>query len=74
MRNQNIYTSQITQGLAVSVDETPSPLGKIQRGFPVRVENDSNTVKTYQLTIANQATGGPGVVFLQFSLVTQLLR
>src|SRR5262249_38699958 len=46
MRNQNIYTSQVTQGLVVSVDGNTKPLGRIQRGFPVRVENDTNATKT----------------------------
>jgi hypothetical protein len=65
MRNENIYTSRITQGLAVSSPSDAKTLGKIQRSFPIVVENSTNLAKTYRLTIVNQPPGGEAS-FLQF--------
>ncbi len=65
MRNENVYTSRITQGLAVSSPSNSKTLGKIQRSFPVVVENSTSVTKTYRLLIANQPPGGEAS-FLQF--------
>src|SRR5713101_351104 len=59
MRNQNIYSSQITQGLSVSSPQTLKPLSStLQRAFVVLVQNQTNFDKTFHLTIANQPPGG----------------
>ena len=58
MRNQNIYTSRITQGLTVSSPSNSKTLGTIQRSFPVVVSNSTQYTRTYRLTIVNQPPGG----------------
>ena len=65
MRNENIYTSRITQGLAVSSSSNSKALGKIQRAFPVTVENSTSQIKTFRLSIVNEPPGGEAS-FLQF--------
>lgn len=65
MRNENIYSARITQGLAVGSSSNSKALGKIQRAFPVTVENSTSQVKTFRLSIANQPPGGEAS-FLQF--------
>jgi Big-like domain-containing protein/pentapeptide repeat protein len=59
MRNQNIYSSRITQGLQVSVPQNAKPLSTtLQRSFIVLVQNFSSFDKIFRLTIANQPPGG----------------
>jgi hypothetical protein len=58
MRNQNIYTSRITQGLLITSPSNTKRLGSIQRAFPVVVSNSTKVLKTYRITIANQPKGG----------------
>jgi hypothetical protein len=57
MRNQNIYTARITQGLVVASPGNAKLTGKIQRAFVVYVENATNTPRSYRLTIAAQPPG-----------------
>jgi len=80
MRNQNIYTSQITGGLVVGAPGNAKPLGTttfngqtvpFQRAFPVEAQNSTSQPLTVRFTIANQPTGG-SASFLQFSLLTTL--
>ncbi len=59
MRNQNIYSSRITQGLVVSVPQNAKPLSTtLQRSFIVLVQNFTNFNKTFRLAISNQPPGG----------------
>jgi hypothetical protein len=58
MRNQNIYTSRISQGLLVTSPSNAKVLGVIQRSFPVNVANATSRTRTYRLTIVNQPAGG----------------
>jgi hypothetical protein len=59
MRNQNIYSSQVTQGLLVSSPQTLKPLSAtLQRSFVVLVQNLTNFDKTFHLNIANQPPDG----------------
>ncbi len=59
MRNQNIYSSQVTQGLLVSSPQTLKPLSStLQRSFIVLAQNLTNFDKTFHLNIANQPPGG----------------
>jgi len=80
MRNQNIYTSQITGGLVVGAPGNAKQLGTttfngqtvpFQRAFPVEAQNVTAQPITVRFTIANQPTGGTAS-FLQFSLLTSL--
>ena len=80
MRNQNIYTSQITGGLVVGAPGNAKPLGTttfsgktvpFQRAFPVEAQNSTSQPLTVRFTIASQPTGGTAS-FLQFSLLTTL--
>ena len=65
MRNENIYTTVISQGLTVTSPSNSKTLGKIQRSFPVVVANSTNFTRTYRLSIVNQPPGGKAS-FLQF--------
>jgi hypothetical protein len=80
MRNQNIYTSQITGGLVAAAPGNAKPLGTttfngktvpFQRAFPVEAQNTTSAPLNVRFTIANQPTGGTAS-FLQFSLLTTL--
>ncbi len=60
MRNQNIYSSRITEGLLVSSPQNSKPLSStVQRAFVVLVQNFTNFDKSFRLTIANQPPGSP---------------
>jgi len=65
MRNENIYTSRISQGLVIATPSNSKVLGTIQRSFPLAVYNQTNVTKTYRLSIQNQPPGGKAS-FLQF--------
>src|SRR6266550_1015721 len=80
MRNQNIYTAQITGGLIVGAPGNAKPLGTttfngkivpFQRAFAVEAQNVTNQPLNVRLTIANQPPGG-AASFLQFSQLTTL--
>jgi hypothetical protein len=85
MRNQNIYTAQITGGLIVGAPGNAKPLGTttftnssgvtetvpFQRAFAVEAQNVANQQIFVRFTIANQPTGG-AASFLQFSQLTTL--
>ncbi len=80
MRNQNIYTSQITGGLVVGAPGNAKPLGNttfngksvpFQRAFPVEAQNSTAAPLNVRFTIASQPTGGTAS-FLQFSKLTTL--
>src|SRR5580704_8182369 len=81
MRNQNIYTAQITGGLVAAAPGNAKPLGTttfngktvpFQRAFPVEAQNTTAQPLNVRFTIANQPTGGTAS-FLQFSLLTTLV-
>ena len=59
MRNQNIYSAPITQGLQVSSPQNAKPLSTtLTRAFVVLVRNATTLQKYFQMTIANQPVGG----------------
>ena len=58
MRNQNVYTARVTEGLFVGSPGNTKPLGSIQRAFVVTVQNEGPTARSYRLTIANQPPAG----------------
>jgi uncharacterized protein YjbI with pentapeptide repeats len=69
MRNQNIYTAHVTEGLLAYSPSNSKQLN-IQRAFSVVVENNTNQLKTYRLTIV--APAGVQASFLQASPLTTL--
>ena len=72
MRNQNIYSSRVTQGLLVSSPQNSKPLSTaVQRAFVVFVQNFTNFAKSFRLTIANQPQGGTAS-FIQVPNTTPL--
>jgi hypothetical protein len=59
MRNQNIYMSRITQGLAVSSPQSAKPLSPtLERAFVILVDNTTPSTRVYRLSIASQPPGG----------------
>ena len=70
MRNQNIYTAKITQGLVVT---TPSNAKQLTTAFPrlfaAVVQNTTEKTKSYRLTIASQPAGGTAS-FLKDAMLT----
>lgn len=65
MRNQDIYTSQISSGLVIGAKGNDKTLGGIQRQYSVTLQNPTNLTKSYRLTIPTQPSGGKAS-FLQF--------
>jgi hypothetical protein len=53
-RDQNIYGAGVRPGLLVSLPSAAKPLGGIQRGFVVYMQNPDRDPKTFGLRIANQ--------------------
>ncbi len=85
MRNQNIYTSQITEGLYVGSPGNTKPLGYndyglFQRVFVAFVRNATDELKSYRLTVLNQPpdfnpslpTNYGEASFLQFEHVVEM--
>ncbi len=80
MRNQNIYTAQITGGLIAGAKGNSKPLGTtvfngrtvpFQRAFAVEAQNVTSASINVRFSIANQPTGGKAS-FLQFAQQTTL--
>ena len=65
MRNQNIYTARVTDGLFVSAPGNNKQFNGFQRAFVVVAENATAAPRTYRLRIENQPVGGQAS-FLQF--------
>jgi hypothetical protein len=70
-RNQNVYTTRVTDGLFAGSPGNAKPLGKIKRAFTAFLQNARNTTAAYRLTIAQQPSGGTAS-FLQFDLLDHL--
>jgi hypothetical protein len=59
MRNQNIYSARITQGLQVTSPQNTKPLStSLVRAFVVLVRNATDVDRNFKLTIGNQPPGG----------------
>ena len=65
MRNQNIYTARVTDGLFVSAPGNNKQFNGFQRAFVIVAENASPLPRVYRLHIENQPIGGQAS-FLQF--------
>jgi hypothetical protein len=73
MRNQNIYSSRITEGLLLSSPQNSKRLSAdVQRAFVVLLQNFTNFTKSFRLTIANQPAGGGFASFVQAPNTTPL--
>jgi hypothetical protein len=74
MRDQNVYTSQITQGLVVTIPGNSKPLGLFQRAYVVSVQNTTrpnpndflSSIKYFRLSIQQPLPAGTIASFLQF--------
>ena len=69
-RNANVYTSRITPGVFVAAPTNSKPStnshGRIQRAFPVLIQNRTDQLKTFRVTIANQPPDFPGTGVASF--------
>src|SRR5438132_4405965 len=73
MRNQNIYSSRITEGLLLTSPQNSKPLSAtVQRAFVIVLQNFTNFTKSFRLTIANQPAGGGFASFVQAPNTTPL--
>jgi hypothetical protein len=71
MRDQNIYSSRITEGLIVGSPQNVKPLSStLQRSFVVTLQNLTSQQRTFHLTVT-QPSGG-AASFLQASSQTAL--
>lgn len=70
MRNQDVYTARISQGLVGSAKANSTPVTPpnqpLQRVFPVTVRNTSDEKRTYNLAVVKLPPGAQAS-FLQFS-------
>ena len=62
-RNSNVYSSRITPGVFVAAPTNSKPSvnthGRIQRAFPVLIQNRTNQQRTFNVIIANQPPDAP---------------
>ena len=65
MRNQNIYTARVTDGLFVSAPGNNKQFSDFQRAFVIVTENAATVARYYRLTIDDQPPGGEAS-FVQF--------
>ncbi|MCA1829046.1 MAG: hypothetical protein LC689_19145, partial [Myxococcales bacterium] len=73
MRNQNIYSSRITEGLVLASPQNTKPLSAtVQRAFSLVVQNLTSVKKSFRLTIVNQPPNGGFASFVQAPNTTPL--
>jgi hypothetical protein len=63
-KNQNIYTTRLSPGVAAGAFGNSRPYGQLDRAFPVYVQNTTGETKTFSLTIATQL---PPTIIASFS-------
>jgi hypothetical protein len=73
MRNQNIYTAEISHGVILTSPQTSKPVltpagQPIQRAFVVEVRNATNAARSFQVSIPSQ----PATATASFSQFTSL--
>jgi hypothetical protein len=79
MRNQNVYTAEISQGVILTSPQTSKPVltpsgQPIQRAFVVEVRNATNAARSFQVSIPSQPATATAS-FQQFgSLTTQTVK
>jgi uncharacterized repeat protein (TIGR01451 family) len=69
-RNQNIYTSRISEGLVAAALGNARRIGAFQRAFATYVQNTTTATRGYRLTI--DAAPGVSASFHQFDSLTTL--
>ncbi|MEY2609162.1 MAG: hypothetical protein QOH31_7059 [Verrucomicrobiota bacterium] len=74
MRNQNVYTAEISQGVVLTSPQTSKPVltpagQPIQRAFVVELRNASNAARSFQVNIPTQPATATAS-FSQFSSMT----
>jgi hypothetical protein len=74
MRNQNVYTAEISQGVILTSPQTSKPVltpggQPIQRAFVVEVRNATNAARSFQVSIPSQPATATAS-FQQFGLLT----
>jgi len=74
MRNQNIYSANVTGGLVASAAESAKLLTSQLRAFTLTLENTTSSTQTFRLTVLNQPPGGRATFSQSTSLPTPLLR
>jgi len=70
IRNQNIYSARVSDGLFAGATGNAKTLGLIQRTFAVFVQNAKATSATFRLTISQQPPAPGQASFDQFALAT----
>ena len=69
-RNANVYTARITPGVFVAAPTNSKPStnshGRIQRAFPVLIQNRTDQTKTLNVVIANQPSDFPATGVASF--------
>jgi len=62
-RNANVYSARITPGVFVAAPTNSKPSvnshGRIQRAFPILIQNRTNQKRTFTVVIANQPPDAP---------------
>ena len=58
MRNQNIYTTRLTDGIFAGSAGNAKQLGVIERAFAVFAQNTTGDAKTFRFTVLTQPPGG----------------
>ena len=71
MRNQNLYSSMITQDIVIGAPVNTKPLGLIQRGFVVYAQNTTNDIQVVRMQIGDPPNSG-FASFLQFEALSML--
>ncbi len=67
-RNQNIYTTRVTDGLFVGSPSNAKPLGSIQQAFTIFVQNATNFTALYHLSFAQPLPTPTTASFEQFQV------
>ncbi len=66
MRNQNPYAAMVTSGFGMAAAGIAKPVNEIQRAFVVTLENSTDTLRSFRITIENQPPSPGKASFLQF--------
>ena len=66
MRNQNPYAAMVTSGFGMAAAGIAKPVNEIQRAFAVTLENSTDTLRSFRITIENQPPSPGKASFLQF--------
>jgi hypothetical protein len=71
-RNQNIYTTRVTDGLFAGSPSNAKPLGAVQHAFTIFVQNATNFSHLYHLSFSPQPLPNGTASFEQFKTTSTL--